>query len=296
MSESLGVGLALLAALGLAVASLAVRLGTDRYRVTEVLAAVFSVNLLVLVPVAVVVGYPAYALTPRAVVAFAAAGVLGSLLGRACYFLGIARLGASRAEPLKALLPLFAVGASVLVLDERVTPLLLGGVGLLVVGGVGVATVARVSPVTATGRRFRVDASFPIAAALLYGVDPVFTKVGLAEGTPAVVGVAVRTVAAAGGFLAYLAWRAARGDEGLPSVPRGRWLAVAGVANTAYLLAYYAALARAPVVVVAPVTSVSTLFVVAGAAAFLQGSERVTWRLVAAASLVVAGVTVLARA
>lgn len=137
--------------------------------------------------------------------------------------------------------------------------------------------------------------SFPLAAALFYGIDPVFTEVGLAEGTAPVVGMAVRTAAAAGGFLAYLAQRAVRNSGGLPSVAVDRPLALAGVANTTYLLAYYAALARAPVVVVAPVTSVSTLFVVVGAAVFLQDAEHVTRRLLVAASLVVTGVAVVVR-
>lgn len=295
MTDLFGIGLALLAAVALAVGSLAVRVGSDRHRVTDVLAAVFAVNLLVLVPAAAFVGHPNYALTPAAVAAFATAGVLGSLLGRACYFLGIARLGASRAEPLKALLPLFTVAASVLVLGEGVTPSLLAGVGLLVGGGIAVASDARASPATATGRQLWIDVSFPLAAALLYGVDPVFTKIGLAEGTSPVVGVAVRTTAAAVGFLAYLSWRAVRNAGGLPSLTADRWLALAGAANTTYLLAYYAALSRAPVVVVAPVTSVSTLFVVVGAAALLQGTERVTWRLLLAASLVVAGVALVVR-
>lgn len=287
-ADAVGVGFAVVAALALAVQSLAVRLGTDGHRVRDALAVVFAVNLLVLVPLAAVTAHPAYGFTPRALVAFAVAGVLGSLVGRACYYVGIARLGASRAEPLKSLLPLFAVAAAVVTLGERVTPVRGTGVLLLVVGGVVVASEARDSPVTATGRQLYVDMAFPVLAALLYGVDPVFTKVGLAEGTPAVVGVAVRATAAAVGFVGYLSWRAARGRA--VRVRADPWLAVAGAANTIYLLAYYAALARTPVVVVAPVLGVSTLFVVVGAAAFLQGVEQVTWRLVGATTLVVVGV------
>lgn len=289
MTEAVGVGFAVLAAVGLAAQALAVRLGTDTHDVGDVLAVVFAVNLAVLVPVAAVVGYPEYGLTPRAAGAFAVAGLLGSLLGRACYFEGIARLGASRAEPIKALLPVFSVVGAVLALGERVTPPLLAGVGVVVVGVVAVATEARTSPVTATGRQFRLDVAFPALAALLYGVDPVFTAVGLAAGTPPAVGVATRAVAAAAGFGAYLAWRAARGER-TASVAVTRPLLVAGVANTAYLLAYYAALSRARVVVVTPVLATAPLFVVAGAALFLRDAERVTPRLVAGVLLVVAGV------
>lgn len=287
-----GVGFAVLSALALAVQSLTVRLGTKTHSVVDVIAVMFALNLLVLLPVAGVTAYPDYGLTARAVAAFAVAGLLGSLLARLCYFVGIARLGASRAEPLKALLPLFAVGTAVVVLGERVTPTLLAGVAVLVAGGVVVTLDTRASPVTATGRRLWIDVSFPLAAALLLGVDPVFTKVGLAEGTSPLVGVTVRVIAAAAGFGLYLVWRRVRSAKG-GSIGVNRWLVAASVANTAYLLSYYAALARTPVAVVTPVLGASTLFVVGGAALFLQREERVTWRLAGGAVLVLIGVVLV---
>jgi drug/metabolite transporter (DMT)-like permease len=289
-----GVGLAVLAAGGLAIQALAVSVGTTDRRVGDVLAVVFAVNLLVIVPLAVFTTRPPYGLTPSAIGAFAVAGILGSLLGRACYYVGIARLGASRAEPLRALLPLFAVGTAVIVLDEPITPLVLGGVLLLVVGGAAVAAEAHTSPVTADGAGLRLDIAFPLAAALFYGIDPVVTKLGFVDGATAMAGLAVRTAAGVAGFGTYLAWRTAR-EGRRPSVSVDRWTVVAGLGNTGYLLAYYAALARAPVVVVTPVMSLSTLFVVVGAAALLREKEGVTRRLVGAAMLVVSGALIVVR-
>lgn len=289
MTSLFGVGLTVLAALALAVQSLSVRVGTKTHSVVEVIGVMFAVNLLVLVPLAGLAAYPGYAVTLPALGAFAAAGVMGSLLARACYFIGIARLGASRTEPLKALLPLFAVIIAVVVLDERVTPVLGIGIALLLIGGIAVTLESRTSPITPTGRDLWIAVAFPLAAAVLLGIDPVFTKLGLAEGTSPLVGVTIRVVAAAAGFGVYLGWRHLRGGR-LVQMRASRWLVVAAVANTAYLLAYYAALARTPVTVATPVLGTSTLFVVGGAAVFLQRDERVTWRLVGAAALVVVGV------
>lgn len=67
---------------------------------------------------------------------------------------------------------------------------------------------ARTSPVTATGGPLWHNMLFPLAAALFLGIDPIFTKLGLAEGTPALVGVTIRIGAGATGFGLYLAWRA----------------------------------------------------------------------------------------
>lgn len=289
----LGVGFATIAAVSIAVQSLAVRIGTRTRSVVEVIGVMFLVNLLVLGPVAGVAAYPAYELTVTALVAFGLAGVLGSLIARVCYFIGIVRLGASRAEPLKALLPLFAVIAAVVVLDERVTLILGFGITLLLLGGIAVTLESQTSPTTPTGRDHWVAVSFPLAAALLLGIDPVFTKLGLAEGTSALVGVTIRISAAAAGFGVYLLWRTI-GNGRRPSIRPNRWLLMAAVANTAYLASYYAALARAPVTVVMPILGSSTLFVVGGAAVFLQADERVTWRLTAAALLVVLGVVLIA--
>jgi drug/metabolite transporter (DMT)-like permease len=287
-----GVGLSLVAAVAIAVQSLSVRHGTREHSVSAVIALVFLVNLVVLVPLAAVPALQGPPVSTRAIAAFAIAGVLGSLLARWAYFEGIDRLGSSRAEPLKALLPIFALIAAVLTLGETVTLPQLGGITVLVAGGVVVSIDARASPLGRTGRALLVDLSFPVAAALFLGVDPIFTKVGLAEGVAPIVGVTIRILAAAGGFAVYLTWR----QPALPPVRRllrNRALVAAGVANTAYLISFYAALDRIPVTVVTPITGVSTVLVVAGAAVFLQRDERVTWRLGLAALLAVAGVVLV---
>lgn len=291
----IGIGFAVLAAIGLTVQSLAVRLGTKTHSVSDVITIIFGVNLVVLLPIAAILEYPHYNMTPRSVLAFAVAGILGSLVARVCYFLGIARIGASRTEPLKALFPVVAVGVAVAILGEHVSAQLLFGIALILGGSIAVVIEARASEITATGGRFWVDMLFPLTAALFLGIDPIFTKIGLAEGTPALVGVTIRIAAGAFGFGLYLLWRNAR-DQLVPSIEMNRWIVIASLANTAYLLSYYAALARTPVVIVTPVLGTSTLLVVAGAAVFLQGDERVTWKLAGAAIVVVSGIFLVVRA
>lgn len=288
VNSLIGVGFAVLAAIGLAVQSLAVRLGTRTSPVSDVMAIIFVVNLLVLAPIAGVVEYPQYNLTLVSLLAFAVAGLLGSLVARFCYFVGIARIGASRTEPLKALFPVIAVGVAVIFLDESVTAQLLVGIALILGGSSAVVIESRASPITATGRRLWLDMMFPLTAALFLGIDPIFTKLGLIEGTPALVGVTIRIAAGAAGFGLYLAWHDGR-DALVPSIDVNHWVIVASLANTAYLLSYYMALARTPVSVVTPVLGTSTLLVVAGAAVFLQHDEHVTWKLGGAAIVVVIG-------
>ncbi|WP_324759885.1 EamA family transporter [Haloarcula sp. GH36] len=289
---TLGIGLAMLAAVALAVQSLAVRVSARTRSLADLVAGVFAVNLLVLVPATVVTYQPAYAVTPRSLVSFAVGGLLGSLLARIALFVGIQRLGASRAEPLKSTFPLVAVVAAVLLLGEQLTATLAVGIALLAGGAAAVSWDSRAGPATASGRRAWIDVGYPLAAALLLGLDPVFTKVGLAEGTPALVGVTIRVVAAASGFGIYLLARRLSEGRLWPARP-DRWTLLTALANTTYLVAYLAALALAPVSVVAPILGVSPLVVLLGSALFLRDDERVTARLAVAVAVLVAGVALV---
>lgn len=97
-----GVVLAAVAALTVAVQSVSVRVGTDEGRATDALVVVLFTNVATIVLAALVLHYPSYSITRNAVLAFVAAGVVGTLLGRIFYYTSIQRIGASRSEPLKA--------------------------------------------------------------------------------------------------------------------------------------------------------------------------------------------------
>lgn len=159
-------------------------------------------------------------------------------------------------------------------------------------GGVGVisweSTRRREDEVAAVAPR---ELLIPLVGAFFYGIEPIFAKVGFAQGTPVFVGLAVKTLVALVAFGAYLR---ARGK--LPTgVPTGelRWYLAAGLGNSAFLLLYYLGLEVAPVSVVVPIVTTSPLVVALLSWAFLSHLEHVTWRLVTAASTVVAGAVVI---
>ncbi len=288
MVSVLGVGLALLAAAGLAGQSLSIRLATRRGLANDALLVVILVNVVVLVPLAVVLE-PNPTITPRSIVAFAFAGVVGTVIGRAFFYSGIKLVGASRAEPIKASMPLHATVLAVLVLGERVTGPQSLGIVLMVVGIALVSWEGAASDRAAGVEVSWLALSFPLLAAFFFGLEPILANVGFAEGTSVTTGLAIKTIAALTAFLAYLRVRGA--------VPRVwelpgdalRWSIVAGLANTGFLLAYYAGLEVSRVGVVVPIMQTSPLIVIAVSALFLGRLERVTPRLVAAALVIVAG-------
>lgn len=130
---------------------------------------------------------------------------------------------------------------------------------------------------------------FPLVAALLYGVEPLFAKTGFAAGTPPLLGLAIKTTAATLGFLIYLRLTGLGAALGEKQNLLSRWNLAAGVANTMALLSYYTALTIAPVTLVTPLIQMSPVFVVVLSYLLLQRIERVTWQLAAAAGVVVAG-------
>lgn len=288
MVDVLGVGLALLAATGIAGQVLFVRLGSERGTTADAMVVVLLVNLVVLIPLAIVIGCPDYHLSTQSVLAFAGAGLSGTMLGRAFYYTSISRIGAARSEPIKASVPLYAALVAVLVLGETLTLPNLVGIVLIVAGVAAISWESTSSRGGVDGIRPR-DLTLPLIAAFFFGIEPIFAKLGLAEGTPALVGLAIKTIVATISFGAYLRWQGALPTFGGLAVSNSWYYIAAGLSNTGFLLAYYSALEVAPVVLVAPIMQLSPLIVVALSAVFLRRLERVTPRLVAASLVVVAG-------
>ena len=290
-----GIGLALVGAISVAGHHLLIRIGTDEGRANDAVFVVMLMNVVLLIPAVAVLYYPDYQLTMLSGLSFAAAGLFGTMLGRAFLYTSIDRIGASRTSPVVASQALVATVLGVLVLGESFT--LVHGVGvLLIVAGVAAISweTTRENPEELPLREIVVGLALPIGAAVAYGIEPIFANIGFGQGTPATVGLGLKTIAATLGFTLYLAWRDALPQLGNLSSTNIRWYVAAGLANTFFLLAYYLALSLAPVSVVVPIIIVYPVFVVGLSAIFMpQRLEHVTWRLATMAVVVVSGVLVV---
>lgn len=291
--------LAILLALGAAISAAAhflfIRVGTEEGEPLNAVLVGMVINVLLLTPLVAIVYYPEYGLTIRSFLWFVAAGVIGSLMGRAFMYTSIERIGASRTAPIIASRVLISTALGVVVLGESLT--LIHGIGVTLVGG-GVAMIAwetsQESPDDLTRRELLNGLSIPLAAAIAFGWEPIFANFGFAEGTAAIVGLVMKMVAATLGFVLYLWWQRALPTSTLFRSPDMRWFVYAGIANTFFLLGYYLALEIAPVSVVVPIVVSSTLFVVVLSALFVPDRlERITWPLAAASVAVVFGVMLI---
>jgi drug/metabolite transporter, DME family len=129
-----------------------------------------------------------------------------------------------------------------------------------------------------------------IAAAVAYGIRPLFLKFGLEAAD-------LPLTAATIGAIAALSYALLLGDRtGLrtihrdPAFPMFVW---AGILQAIGFLALNQGLSGGDVSVVYPVTSSTPLFTLAFAAVFLRSLETITWRIIIGAVAVVAGVIAL---
>ncbi|MFP8958376.1 EamA family transporter [Natrialbaceae archaeon A-CW3] len=288
-----GISLAVLAAFGFALQFIFVRLGTENGSVTDVVLVSLLCNTVIIVPAAVILS--STPLSFQSAIAFAAAGICGSLLARIFMFTSVRRIGASRTSPIVSSNVMFATLFAFFFLDERLSVIHLLGI-LLLVGGIAYISYESSGGSQNGGLSQFLSAALvlPLLAALFIGLEPIFISLGFADEAPLLPGLAVNVSAALIGFTAYVAFRGELPTRELLHTTDLKWHVGAGLATTIALLAYFSALESAPVVLVVPVVQTSPLIVVALSAVILPSRlERVSWRLITAALIVVIGATVV---
>jgi drug/metabolite transporter (DMT)-like permease len=285
----LGVTLSVLVALVVSAQVLLVRVGSEHGGVRQAVLLSMGVNILAFLPAAAILHFPDYGLTPTSLLSFSAAGFMGTFLGRMLYYDSIDRIGAGRTEPLKASMPLFASLIAVLILSETLTMAHTGGI-VLIVGGIAAISWETTNSSAERGEDVSLTAlGLPLLAAISFATEPNFVRIGFGEGTPILVGLTLKTLAATIGFVAYLRYKGTLRFDRLLGEAYTKWYLAAAVANTLSVLGYYAALKVSRVVVVTPITQTSPLLVAILAYVFLSHLEHISWRLVSASLLVVVG-------
>lgn len=295
ITHLVGISLALIAAMGLGAQVVLVRKGTDTGRATDAVLVVTLVNLTVLIPATAIIYYPDYGLTRYSALSFIGAGIVGTLFGRVFKYTSIERIGASRTAPIVASNAVFGALIAVIVLDEILTPVHILAVGLIV-SGVAVISweTSQDNPQNLSRKRLLLGLVLPFAAAISYGIEPTLAKVGIDSGTPFLVGLLVKTFAAVTGFALYLRFSGLLPTYIDLQTANTKWYIGAGLGNTLFVICLYASLSVAPVSVVYPIVPTNILFVLLLSALFLPNRlETITWRLVAASSVIVSGVILI---
>jgi uncharacterized membrane protein len=220
--------------------------------------------------------------SPRSLLLFAAAGLIGTVGGRLTRFLAIEKVGAGVSAAVGNLTPLIASLLAILLLGERVTMPILVGTVVIVAGTVLLST---------SGQRlgFRPwQIVLPLTSATCFGIVAVIRKVGLGEMGP-VLGTAINLTTA---MIAFSALMLASGHRGLRAC-RGRTLVyfiAAGITENAGVFLTIVALGFGAISVVMPLAFSTPIFVLLFTPFFLRGVESLTARVAVGTVLIVLGV------
>lgn len=227
-----------------------------------------------------------------AIFLFLAAGIAGPFFGRLFLYEGINRVGVSISSTFYETKPLFSVIAAVFILGEGISSRIVAGMFLMMIG------TAIVSLEESGGQIEREwaksDLVFPLVSGACYGLAHVLRKGGLNVIPEPIIGVTVQNIGALA-FAPFLALTP-RCQKGTFSTNGKAWF-IFSLAGTLHVLAQwclFVALHLGKVVVVSPLSSLSTFFVLILSALFLRSLEKVTWKIVLGSVLIVGGTFTLA--
>lgn len=230
---------------------------------------------------------PWQAYTWRAVPYFVFSGVVGTAGGRLFRVLAIQKVGAPVAAAVNNLAPLVATGLAIVLLGEHVTLPILGGTLVIVVGTILLSLSGRY-----VGFRPR-HLVYPFIAASCFGTVAIVRKLGLSTAGP-LFDAAINVTAA---LLASTSFVAASGNLGSLRCERRSllWFVAGGIAENTGVFLVLLALGGGDVSVVIPLAGSAPLFVLLIAYLFPSESNRLNWRVILGAMLIVLGVVLLTR-
>jgi uncharacterized membrane protein len=225
--------------------------------------------------------------------AFFLAGAVGASFGKVFYYKGIDKVGASRATSIKNGSPLLTALLAVVFLGEDMNGFIVAGVCLIVLGIVSLSGVKGGREPGTTRINYFL---FPLIAALCFGINPIFKKIGVDAASLPILGALITQVTALIFMLAFARVIALRPQWKRVPVKGLCLFSLSGLAEALGSLFTFIALIYGPAALLSPIWRISPLVTFALAHFTLRGIEVVTLRDGLAASLIVAGVFVLSQA
>lgn len=228
----------------------------------------------------------------RAFWSFFLAGAIGASFGKIFYYKGIDRVGASKSTSVKNSSPILTTILAVIFLDENMTLFTVLGVVLIVAGVIALTKIEK----GAEGSPKRLKYFFyPILAAICFGINPIFKKIGINAASLPILGAFV-TQATALIVMLTLGRLLAVKPKWEPIPLKALVLVtLSSVTEALGSLFTFFALIHAPAVLVSPMWRISPLVTFALVHFTLRGIEVVTPRDGLAAGFIVAGVFVLSQ-
>ncbi len=260
--------LALLAAIGWAINGILVRKGSRYSAVASAVFLSFLTTVCSLWPVSWRY-FPSGFMRSPAMLYFVLGGLIQPAFVRFLNYTGISRLGASRAQAIRATTPLFASVIALIVLQERPGIRVYFAI-LLTVAGIVLVSYRR----QGESDWKTVDLLLPLSAAVLAAISQNLRKAGLLILHNPLVATVITTSTSLGVFV-FVMWAWKELYSLRPSRRSLPFYGAAALISTTSQVLSFAALSQGDVSVIVTLTSTSPLFTVVFSRIFLKDQERV---------------------
>lgn len=213
----------------------------------------------------------------KAALFFLGAGILGPLLGRFFLFKGIDRVGVSITQTVYETKPLFSVFAALLLLHESLTFSVAVGMVLMITGAILVSYGKNGGLIGKTCSKNALI--FPLLAGACYGTSHVLRKLGLNVEPDPALGVFVQNLSALVIALVIFLPSKCPTKSFIRNSVAWKIFGLAGILQVGGQWFLFAALNMGEVVIVSPLSSLSTFFVLIFTILFLRKKEKVTLQM-----------------
>ncbi|MDP2601633.1 MAG: DMT family transporter [Deltaproteobacteria bacterium] len=277
---------AIISAAAWAVDSILVRKGTAFSNPSTAALISFFVNTAILGPY-IFLQYPLEKIFQPANLFFVVSGIIQPAIVRVLFYVGIVRLGVSRAGPIRGTSPFFSVAIAFFLFHDRPGLIVYLG-GILTVAGTWLVSYKRAGETKWRPR----DLWFPLGAAMLASVSQNIRKMGLNSTSEPIIAATVSTATSLfclfGSVLFSGNVRSIRINR--PCLPYYGGAAVFALIGQ---LCTFIALNGGQISVVAPLINTTPLFVIGLTALFLRGEEKINRFVVIGVVLLVAGIVAI---
>ncbi|HEY1374350.1 MAG TPA: EamA family transporter [Candidatus Binatia bacterium] len=246
------------------------------------------INIVFLWTVALLI-VPIASVASASLLIFVAVGFFQPGLTRLLTYKGIDALGVAITDPIRATTPIFSAAMAILFLGEKITVPIVVATFMIIAG----ITLLSWRVGSMKLKSSAVFLWYPIAASALAGASQVVRKFGLAAIPHPFLAAAV-TATSSFVVSVLTLWYVEKSQE---TWKMNRdcfgWFIAAGVTVSLAMVCIYYALDLGKVSVVIPLSSTGPFFSLIFTALFLRDVERVTLRIVLAASMIIGGVLVI---
>ena len=266
--------------------SILVRKGTAFSNPSTAALVSFVVNTAILGPY-IFFQYPLEKIFQPANLFFVVSGIIQPAIVRVLFYVGIVRLGVSRAGPIRGTSPFFSVAIAFFLFQDRPGLIVYLG-GILTVAGTWLVSYKRAGEAKWRTR----DLLFPLGAAMLASVSQNIRKMGLNSTSEPII---AATVSTATSLFCLFGSVLFSGNVRSIQINRPCLPYYGGAAVFALIgqLCTFIALNGGQISVVAPLINTTPLFVIGLTALFLRGEEKINRFVVIGVVLLVAGIAAI---